>query len=130
MTNIDAMTEREMDVAVATGVMGWIISERIKGHLNWQSDTGETWPVDDWDCDECGNTTLGFRPTYNHGAAYEMEEELKRRDLMHHYIVELANECDADMGVTTYDMLWKLTHATPLQRVKAALRVVMKDDTM
>jgi hypothetical protein len=124
--NIDTMTEREMDVAVHTNIFNKTVYQaEYTGYrvvIGGEIDTKyELYTSEDWGWTELPNYTA------NLDATYEMEEELQRRNLMHHYIVELAHECDADMSVATFDMLWKLTHATPIQRVKAALRVVMKD---
>jgi hypothetical protein len=62
-------------------------------------------------------------------ATHEMEEEIKRRNLMHHYILELMAICAPNMvlgGAPTYGDLWNMVHALAADRCKAALRTVVE----
>ena len=62
-------------------------------------------------------------------ATYKMEEELKRRDLMHHYILELMAICAPNIALgaaPTYGDLWNMAHAMAADRCRAALRVVVE----
>jgi hypothetical protein len=61
-------------------------------------------------------------------ATREMEEEIKRRDLMHHYILELMAICAPNLalgGAPTYGDLWNMTHALAADRCRAALRALI-----
>ena len=60
-------------------------------------------------------------------AAQRMEEEISRRNLMHHYILELMAICAPNMllgHAPTYGDLWNMVHALAAERCRAALRVV------
>jgi hypothetical protein len=62
-------------------------------------------------------------------ATHKMEEELKRRNLMHHYLLELMAICAPNMALgaaPTYSDLWNMTHAIAADRCQAALRVVLE----
>jgi hypothetical protein len=62
-------------------------------------------------------------------ATYKMEEELKRRNLMHHYLLELMAICAPNMvlgGAPTYGDVWNMTHAIAADRCRAALRVLVE----
>ena len=62
-------------------------------------------------------------------ATFKMEEELRRRDLMHHYVLELMAICAPNMalgGPPTYGDLWNMMHAMAADRCRAALRVVVE----
>ena len=62
-------------------------------------------------------------------ATYKMEEELKRRNLMHHYLLELMAICAPNMvlgDAPTYGDIWNMTHAIAADRCRAALRVLVE----
>jgi hypothetical protein len=62
-------------------------------------------------------------------ATYKMEEELKRRNLMHHYMLELMAICAPNLvlgGAPTYGDIWNMTHAIAADRCRAALRVLVE----
>ena len=62
-------------------------------------------------------------------AIRKVEEEIKRRDLMHHYILELMAICAPNMvlgGAPTYGDLWNMVHALAADRCRAALRTVVE----
>jgi hypothetical protein len=64
-------------------------------------------------------------------ATHEMEEEIKRRNLMHHYILELMAICAPNMlagHAPTYGDLWNMVHALATDRCKAALQVVVEKE--
>lgn len=128
MIDIDALSDRELDAMIAEHVM--------QCKIFWEKHASGNKPR--CDCPGAnsamirphGNNLWGYIKSYsaNHTAAYEMEEEIKRRGLEIKYSYCLS--CIVFDGMETHKMTmyskyWLIAHATPKQRCRAALRVVM-----
>ncbi len=110
----DEMTGHERNALVAEEVMGW--------HEPFIIDpAGELWGH---------HPTKGYQAvplvTTDHNAAYEMEEEIKRRGLSWHYGKQLHIDivCQGEHLSSTFDECFALAHATLDQRCLAALRAM------
>lgn len=135
--NVDTMTEREIDAAIAE-FCGWIwIKHRVrKGEyvdLLWYSD-GEAPTGDDFDRLPSGKWIPWALDQYSTdaNATREMEAEIQRRNLVWEYMEALLDI--VWHGDWIYEPgrmdIWSATTATPADRCRAALRVVLGRDTI
>lgn len=124
--NIDTMTEREMDVAVAEHVMG----HDVLGGVTQHTKSGDTWETRE-NCYICATGTKVIdlpHYTTDANATREMEAEIQRRGLWLEYTYALLGYDNIE-EMNTED-LWKVITATPADRCRAALRVVLGRDTI
>lgn len=107
MQPIREMTDRELDAAVATEVMGWSDYRQGKD-FDYMSDR----PCRLW----C--------PTWRHEDNEVVESEIERRGLVGRYLLELAGILDLSKTTNTYEQHWRIRRATPRQICEAALAAV------
>lgn len=108
-----------MNFAVAKHIMQWHDESYV--HLWWDAD-GALY-----------STSKKVNPRQPHrrflpftdlNAAYQMEEEIKRRSLVKAYLDALGDATRNERGLVS---AWGFAHATPEQRVRAALSIVAEE---
>ena len=117
-----------MDAEVATTIMGW----RLGQNATWRAadDSWTGWvsePTEDCDV---------WSPSTDICAAYEMEEEIEQRGLAEAYVralidITTGNLMRHDLRGLYEDDMWKVAHASPAQRCRAALAaagMIAKED--
>lgn len=119
--DIDTLTGRELDAAVAVEVMGWVYdpSEAIVIGPHYAAPNGETHYI-----------CKAYSTDAN--AAREVEAEIERRGLVDRYVKIMVDDIEPPLGLSkhfvnglTWIGLFKLITATPEQRCRAAYRAVM-----
>lgn len=133
--NIDTMTEREIDAVVAQHIFNCsVLHEKYATPINVN-----TIPR----CDCLGANSASVRPHSDNvwgyikhystdaNATREMEAEIQRRGLEYDYCLALVEITEAhNYYVDNPGYLWALATASPADRCRAALRVVLGRDIM
>jgi hypothetical protein len=147
MMNIDELNRRELRDTVARDIMGWMLSVNDNSPPVWLDRDGRfsgylaAEPEYERDYTYQGDQrvyvpqvfmmgTSIWEPDNDANAARLVEEEIRRRNLMHHYILELMAICAPNMllgNAPTYGDLWNMVHASAADRCRAALRAVVED---
>lgn len=107
-------SSRELNDWIAQNVMQWTINE---------SDRGKLW----LDAEKVFMTLRGnWSPSQDIGDARAMEDELERKGLAEKYVRELDRIICDDIADDSPDWLigWAVIHASPLQRVTAAIKAL------